>query len=316
MIKLILETLRKNLTGGLVAILMVLLYDGCSTVPLTKLVETDGTADVLKALMERNNKIVHITPSADRNKPALLLLHGATEDPGEMIDIVRACRSTHDIFLYSFNFHMRAEKVAAVLADEVRRLKSENKISTNLAVVTFSYSAIIFRAAVVLTDDTTVFEGASLVQLVPTSGGSFLARGMGIASGLVALASKPSAASYPYSDFAKRLWEGEGNKKFYEIIIPERMHTLLLEGDPHSLSKIRNKEARQRYENGLGENVTLLQKSSGVTHDFFPNHPIVLAYLKSILASWNDSDAVSAKPLNDEAALHFEKLPLTDKRVP
>ncbi len=294
---------------------LIVVLAGCATVPLTTLLPSDGSPEILQELMARNNKIVRLTPGPNRNKPALLLLHGATEDPGEMIDIIRQFKVTHDVFLYSYNFHLRAEKVAAALADEMKLLKSRKAISTNLTVVTFSYSAIIFRAAVVLTEDRTVFADASLIQLVPTSGGSFLARGMGIASGLVALASKPSAASYPFGKFAKELWEGEGNRKFFEVIEPERMWSILLEGDSHSLAKIRDKEVRKRYQNGIGTNVTMISKATGVTHDYFPNHPVVIAHLKEILTSGNYA-AFQSRIAPQEAALRFEKSPEAVERLP
>ena len=43
-----------------------------------------------------------------------------------------------------------------------------------------------------------------------------------IIGSLAALASKPSAAQNPFGRFARTIWEGEGNRKFHEVIRPER----------------------------------------------------------------------------------------------
>lgn len=281
-------------------IFLVTVFGGCATAPVRELVGSDGTHEVLKELMGQNNKIVHLPSGTTENKPALLLLHGATDDPTEMMDIIREYKNTYDVFLYSYNFHMRVEKVGAALVDEMRRLKCQNKIGTNLTVVTYSYAVIVFRTALIQAKDNSVFEGASLIQLVPTAGGSFLARGMGLVAGLVGWVSKPTGALYPFGDFAEQLWEGEGNQKFFEVINPEQMSSILLEGDTHSLSKIRDKNARKRYQNGIGRNVTVIPEVTGVTHDYFPTHPVALAYLRKFLQPTNNLASADEVKAGDE----------------
>jgi hypothetical protein len=100
---------------------------------------------------------------------------------------------------------------------------------------------------------------------------------------LVSLFSKPSAAVCPYGRLAKELWEGEGNRRFYEAINPKGMVTLLLEGDTHSLAGVRNQRVQRRYKNGIGPNVILIPKSAGVTHEYFPTEQAGLYYLRMVL---------------------------------
>jgi len=216
-----------------------------------------------------------------------LLLHGATDDPTEMTDIVKECREHYDVFLYSFNYHDPVEKIGADLVKEVKRLEGQNNFVAHATVVVFSYSAVVFREAVISAEDPSVFAGMSLVQLVPTAGGSLLARWMRypIFGMLASLASKPSAAENPYGQFAEKLWGGEGNKKFSEVIDPERTYSILLERDPHSLATVKNLKVQQRYNNGIGTNVVVIPKSAGVTHEYLPTHPKALAILNSTLES-------------------------------
>lgn len=316
----------KNWGAALVLIFSVAVLGGCATTPATPLVSSDGTPGELRELMGRKNRIVNFPSGTTRSKPALLLLHGATDDPSEMMDIIREWKETYDVFLYSYNYHMRATKVGAALVKEMKRLKARNEISTNLTVVTYSYAAVVFRAAVILAHGESVFSGASLIQLVPTAGGSFLARDMGIFPNLVGYFSKPSAALYPFGNLAKHLWEGEGNRKFFKVILPDRMQSILLEGDSHSLSQAKDEQVRKRYENGIGRNVVVIPKSTGVTHEYFPTEPIALAYLRTALANPNHPAFANTNRANQKApdpalslhsgaALRFEKSSEPVKRV-
>jgi hypothetical protein len=108
-------------------------------------------------------------------------------------------------------------------------------------VVTYSYSAILFRVAVIQEASSQTFSGVRLIQLVPTAGGSRLALGMGIPiiGSLASLASKPSAAQNPFGRVSRTIWDGNGNRKFHQVIPPERTYTLLVEGDLHSLATTR-----------------------------------------------------------------------------
>ena len=292
-----------------VLILSGTIWSGCSTSSAIYWSASDGTCEIFKEMMSRKNRIVHFTPHAtDPGKPDLLLLHGATDDPSEMLGIIREYKETHDVFLYSYNFHQRADKIAAALIKEMKKLRGGNVIGTNLTVVTFSYSATIFRAAVVLNEHEPVFQDARLIQLVPTAGGSFLARGMGAFARLVAVFSKSSAALYPFGNFAEQIWEGEGNEKFYRVIRQERMHTILLEGDSHSLSTMKDPKVRTRYQNGIGEFVTVIPEETGVTHDYFPLHPIALAHLRLLLSPSTavDLPATNQVTMNTNSTLEID----------
>src|SRR6266540_4498014 len=287
------EFTTKNLFGPLIGALAGTLLGGCSTAPINTWLMAKGQTNAMKEVMERNDKIVPLSSLAmERGKPLLLLLHGATDDPTEMLDIARDCRGQYTILLYSYNYHQPIEKVALGLVREMKTLKAnlaplaaEGRSVENVTVITFSYSAIVFRKAVLIADDKTLFSGASLIQLVPTAGGSFFARGMRnpVAASLVSMASKPSVAENPYGSFAEEIWEGEGNRRFYEVINPSRMQTILLEGDAHSVARIEDKEVQKRYHNGIGSNVVVIPKSLGVTHEYFPSHPVVLACLRKML---------------------------------
>jgi hypothetical protein len=262
------------------------LVSGCTHLPVNPLPAGNGDNLVMKEIMERRDRLVQLSPpETDGHKPVLLLLHGATDDPTEMMDIVREWRGKYNVFLYAYNFHKPVRKVASDFVNEVKWLKAKNGFGGGVTIVVYSYAAIVFREAVIIADDRTLFSDASLIQLVPTAGGSFLARGMKnpFAAWLVSLASKAAHAENPYGGFAEQLWAGAENQKFYEVINPERMHTLLLEGDPHSLAGIANKEIHERYDNGIGLNVVVIPKSSGVTHGYLPTNPVALGYLRKLL---------------------------------
>lgn len=237
-------------------------------------------------IMDRNDRLVQLS-APDCRKPPLLLLHGATDDPTEMMAIAREWRNEYNVFLYSYNYHRRVEKLAEDFVDELQRLKAKGAIAGNVTVIAFSYGAIVFREAVILANDTNLFAETRLIQLVPTSGGSFFARGMEnrLADLVISFASKPSAASNPYGSFAKKIWEGEGNEKFYHVIHPNQMQTILVEGDANSLSQMKDEKVLQRYKNGIGKNVIVIPKSAGVTHEYLPVEPAGLEYLRKVMES-------------------------------
>jgi pimeloyl-ACP methyl ester carboxylesterase len=240
----------------------------------------------LKQVMQRNDRLIQLS-DADCRKPPLLLLHGATDDPTEMMAIAREWKNEYNVFLYSYNYHKRVEKVAADFVAELKRLKGQDGLADGGTVIAFSYGAIVFREAVILARDRSLFSGDRLIQLVPTAGGSFFARGMEnrVAAMVISLASKPSAAANPYGSFAKQVWEGEGNEKFYSVISPKRMLTILVEGDANSVSRIKDEKVQQRYRNGIGENVIVIPRSAGVTHEYFPVEPAGLEYLRQVMES-------------------------------
>ncbi len=274
-----------------------LFFGGCSTVPADPLRTTFERRDVMREVMARNDKVVLLSSEElRRDKPVLLLLHGATDDPTEMMSIAREWMETHNVLLYSYNFHHSIRRIGLRLVREMKSVRAAMD-NTNLTVITYSYSAIIFRKTILLPGAADAFAGASLVQLVPTAGGSFLARSLAyrFAISLVSLASKASAAQSPYGSIAKELWDGDGNKNFSEVIRPERVHTLLLENDAHSLANMRSREVKRRYQNGIGPNAVVVPETSGVTHENFPTHPVALAYLRNVMNALTDSEKLTRK---------------------
>ena len=181
------------------------------------------------------------------------------------------------------------EKVAADFVNELKRLKANRGLIGDGTIIAFSYGAIVFRQAVILAPDSSLFAGDRVIQLVPTAGGSFFARGMEnrFAAMVISMASKPAAATNPYGTFARQVWEGEGNEKFYSIIDPKRMQTILVEGDANSVCQIKDKKVQRRYKNGIGENIIVVPRSAGVTHEYFPVEPAGLEYLRRAMESPN-----------------------------
>lgn len=270
------------------AVLIVLagvILSGCTTVARGKF----GTSAILepknKEVMERKGNIVQLSGDSENTRPVLVLLHGATADPSEMMEIARQWKKEYAVFLFSYNYHEPVRKVASKFTREMQRLKAENRLGERVTVIAYSYAAIVFREAVITAPDRTLFSETSLIQLAPTAGGSRLARAMQVPllALLVGLVSNPSAAEDPYGSFAKKIWEGEGNEKFYAVINPRRMQTILVEGDSHSLARVRNEKVQRRYKNGIGENVTIIPKGAGVVHDYFPTEPAALEYLRKAL---------------------------------
>jgi hypothetical protein len=301
------DLLKEKTARVFVPVVAAALLAGCQTAPVDTSLLTDGKPAIMRQVMERKDKIVQLSPGEIcRDKPVLLLLHGATDDPTEMLKIFTEWRDQYNVFLYSYNYHKPIKEVGSDLVSEMRTLETEIEgvrpkggPVEDMTVVTYSYSAIVFRMAVILANDRTLFSNVSLIQLVPTAGGSSQARSMrppGIRA-LVSLASKPSAAVCPYGSLAKELWEGEGNRKFYEAINPNRAVSLLLEADSCSLSGVRNKNVQRRYRNGIGPNVIMIPKSAGVTHEYFPSEQAGLNYLRVALERSRDkSKAMNARP--------------------
>lgn len=240
----------------------------------------------LAQIVECKDRLVQLS-EPDCRKPPLVLIHGATDDPTEMMAIAREWRNDYDIFLYSYNYHKRVERIAADLVQELKRLKTVSGLAGGATVIAFSYGATVFREAVILSNDSSLFAGDRLIQLVPTAGGSFFARGMEnrLASFVISMASKPAAAANPYGEIAKHVWDGEGNEKFYSVIDPKRMQTILVEDDANSVSRIHDRDVQRRYKNGIGENVIVVPRSAGVSHEYFPVEPAGLEYLRKVMES-------------------------------
>jgi hypothetical protein len=261
------------------------ILSGCTTVARGKFDTSAILGAKKKEVMERKGNIVELSGDSENTRPALVLLHGATDDPSEMMEIARQWKKEYAVFLFSYNYHEPVGKVASKFTHEMQRLKAENRLGERVTVVAYSYAAIVFREAVITAPDRTPYSGVALIQLAPTAGGSRLARAMQVRllASLVSLVSNPSAAEDPYGSFAKKIWEGEGNEKFYAVINPRRMQTILVEGDSHSLARVRNEKVQRRYKNGIGQNVMIIPKGAGVDHDYFPTEPAALEYLRRAL---------------------------------
>ncbi|HEV2694591.1 MAG TPA: hypothetical protein VG347_16980 [Verrucomicrobiae bacterium] len=294
-----------NFISFLIGVIVMVLVDGCTTVPEHPLTGRPGDVAKMKEIMARKDTLVHVSPETDSGKPVLILLHGATEDPTEMMDIVQEWQGRYDVYLFAYNFHHRLSTVAKDFVKEFRQLRNrpqhfetwnaelgmpvESKVEgvggVAVTVVTFSYSSVVFREAVILADDRPLFAQTSLIQLVPLAGGSSYARSLRnpVTAWVVSRFSPQTQAVIPYGGFAERLWSGAGNRIFYESITPARMHSILVEGDPHSLAKMANAKVHADYLNGIGANVVVIPKCADICHDYFPTEPAALAYLQQCL---------------------------------
>jgi hypothetical protein len=265
------------------AAMILALVSGCTTVPEHPLAGGPGDAAAMKEIMTLKDTLVQVSPATDGGRPVLILLHGATEDPTEMMDIAQAWRGKYDVYLFAYNFHHRVQTVAK---DFDRELKQKNGFGgRDTTVVAYSYSAIVFREAVILADDRTLFANTSLIQLVPIAGGSFYAHSLRnpVTAWVVSRFSPQTQAVIPYGGFAERLWSGAGNRIFYESIHPARVHSILVEGDPHSLAGMADAKVHADYLNGIGTNVVVIPKCADICHDYFPTEPAALAYLRQWL---------------------------------
>ena len=285
-----------NSRDGLPLILLLaVLCGGCSLVPADQLLFSKDESPLERQIMARNDKIILVSsPKIDRNKPVLLLLHGATDDPREMMEIAEAFRDRYNVFLYVYNFHAPIEKASGDLVTEFKKLVANDKklggwgsSLRNTTVITYSYSAAVFRKTVLLADDPALFKDVKLIQMLPTVGGSYRARGLGsnAVTEVVSKISEPSAVQNPHGPIAEDLWDGEASRKFYHSIPLARMQTILLQDDPNSVAKMNDYEIQRRYENGIGRNVFIMPPEPGVTHENFPIQPETLAYLRRILES-------------------------------
>ncbi len=249
--------------------------------------------------IRHNNKVVPLSPTPlDPGKPVLLLIHGATDDPSEMLDIFRQSENRYNVFLFAFNFHHPVKRIGFELVKQIRAMQKEYSFATNMTVIDYSYSAIVFRQAVLCADEE-LFVQARIIQLVPTSGGSFMARMLKShwASFLVSMASNVSAAQNPYGRISREVWGQEGTKKFNERV--KSVESILVEGDPHCLANISDPRIRQMYTNGISHGeVFIIPRSTGANHDNFPTNPVVLQFLKGVLAPEKTvSKVASAKNL-------------------
>jgi hypothetical protein len=296
-LRLIFSGLKKP---SVLVLLIALVGGGCAgNAPQhSSLTAKEGAA--IRAMRKKDEIICLTSADLNRHKPVLIVLHGATDDPTEMMGIVELCSEKYNVLLYAYNYHQPIKRVATDLLVGIKSLRAKMRTLSleDLTVVTYSYSASVFRQAVLVNDDHDLFADVTLIQLVPTAGGSYLARGLKnpIAAWFTGLASKPSATENPYGHIAQELWGQTGNRKFYGTIPARQVHTILIDDDLHSVARIPNAEIQRRYHNGIGGAVVIIPKSMGVTHEYFPSDPIGLQYLRKVL------DTLPAIPDRDRVA--------------
>ena len=269
----------------------------------------DDCPPMRQAMLRRNEFIYLSKPELDPHKPVLLLLHGATDDPGEMLGIFREYQDTHNVVLFAFNYHQSIKRVGAdfdaqmkTLRDRMRELKL-----ASLTVVDYSYSASVFRQAVLFANDPELFDDVSLIQLVPTAAGSYFAWIMRwpVSDWIISAVSAPSAVENPYGRISKRLWGDAANQKFYAIIPRKRVTSILIEGDSNSVERLRSKEIHRRYKNGVGGNVVVIPKDRGATHEYFPSEPFALGYLRKVI---EENAATQILPASSLAKTNLPKV--------
>src|ERR1043166_9153266 len=104
---------RSVLADSLIAIAIFFLVTGCGTV-LPQAQQKNSI--VMQEVMERKDRIILVSgKDLVPEHPSLLLLHGATDDPSEMLTIAGQWAATYNVFLYSYNFHHSLERLASDL---------------------------------------------------------------------------------------------------------------------------------------------------------------------------------------------------------
>ena len=123
------QVFRKEIAAAFYGLRSRELFLAAAAAPMDPaLLTTEGETNVMQQVMARKDKIIWLSArDFQRNKPVLLLLHGATDDPTEMLEIYKEWRGKYNVCLYSYNFHRSIKKVAADLAGEMKILKAETR---------------------------------------------------------------------------------------------------------------------------------------------------------------------------------------------
>ena len=243
-------------------------------------------ADDLRRIMVREQKGRIIVLTSNPEKPSLLIVTGAREnDPvGSVEYITTEYGKDFNILLYVYNETNPIENLARDLVEGVKPFKGH----FDFTVITNSYGAVIFRKAVI-SPGGDIFSGASLMQQVPTAGGSALAEiveypliGWPV---FLTKYGRISSAQNPYGNIEKALYGPEGEKAFNERIPPENVFTIRIggKGDRHSLEYNRNKGIHERYTNGIGVNVYTIPETPGVNHGNLPQQPGAMKIVRGFL---------------------------------
>src|SRR4051812_23778453 len=101
------------------------LLGGCASLPVNSFGSSVKGRSVMQEVMARENRLILVSsPELDSKKPVLLLLHGATEDPMEMMAIANAWKGTYNVFIYAYNFHQPIQDLGSQLVSESKRLRA------------------------------------------------------------------------------------------------------------------------------------------------------------------------------------------------
>src|SRR5690242_13154229 len=95
------------------------ILSGCTTVPRGKVDTSAIREPKKKEVMERKGNLVQLSEHAENTRPVLVLLHGATDDPSEMLEIARQWKEEYSVFLFSYNYHEPIKMVASKFIREM-----------------------------------------------------------------------------------------------------------------------------------------------------------------------------------------------------
>ena len=154
----------------------------------------------------------------------------------------------------------------------------------------------------------------SLIQLVPTAGGSFRARFLGnpLIGRFVPWPQTSAPPRIPTARLRRNSRGAEGNQQFFGQDPPWTMRTILLQGGIPGPGAGTRESAPDC--NGIGTDVTVIGGSAGVTHENFPTHPVGLEFLGKALARTARS-AVALELSTSRAREPFLKRPSSGFRA-
>jgi len=220
------------------------------------------------------------------SKPSIIFIHGARGgSPLDYEAYIKSYMGKYNMFVYSYNEKLSLGKISDNLAIEFREAKNSYKNLDKAAIVANSYGNLVVRKAVIDNNDN-LFKNITMVQLVPTLGGSSETIGLYIFEpGIRALLIKcigggagwhVATVLDPLGPTEEALFNKESCRKFLDGI--QRTYILRVTDDPHSPGHIdtlqemlTTKEDEEKfqhlYENGLAG------ASSIITYKFDTDNP-------------------------------------------
>src|SRR5262245_6036271 len=100
-------------TMQLIVLLAGVILSGCTTVNRARFDTLAFPEPKQKEVMERKGNLVQLSEESENTRPVLVLLHGATPDPSEMMEIASKWKNEYAVFLFSYNYHEPVGKLAA-----------------------------------------------------------------------------------------------------------------------------------------------------------------------------------------------------------